>query len=229
MGSSPEDSRACGDDLAVGRGHRRGIAPCGRTEPHESRHELQNGLPVGTRRRASLRQGSISLLRHCVKASAFRLICAQALRCASFDISSRTAPHPSERRALEPRTQLTAQRREARKIIAECKRDGDEGIVRICGKLEQINMMKLTEACAPDAAPAHAGHDRYAHPQGVEARGMPIVGRGIEPQIDVVIGAKVLRSGSKSRRIRLAAPQPAASRGAASSDSADAGPAASAT
>src|SRR5208282_912443 len=100
-------------------------------------------------------------------------------------------------RALEPRTQLTAQRREARKIIGQRHRGADERSVRFGRKIEQTHMIELTQAGAADARSTHAGQNRHAHPQGVETGGMSIVRKRIETEIDTVVGTQVLRSRSK--------------------------------
>jgi hypothetical protein len=117
-----------------------------------------------------------------------------------FDITGK-ASGIHERRALEPRAQLSTKFCKALQIVAERDRGTDECCIRLCGQIGQVKVEKLAVAAAADAGAAHSSHHWHAHPESVKAGGVAIVGDRIQPKIDIVIGAQVFNSGPKLDKI----------------------------
>ena len=59
-------------------------------------------------------------------------------------------------------------------------------------QLWETEVHQLAQAGAADDRLAHACDDRYAHPEGIEAGGVAVVGESVEANIDTVVEFEIL-------------------------------------
>src|SRR5262245_45190827 len=57
--------------------------------------------------------------------------------------------------------------------------------------MRQSEVVRLAQAPARNGVNSHLSHDRNAHPCGVEACGMSVVGKAVESDINVVVASQV--------------------------------------
>ena len=67
-------------------------------------------------------------------------------------------------------------------------------------QFRQAEIHQLAQARSPHDRWPHQGHDRHAHPKRVQAGRVPVVGNGIQSDVDAVVILQVLLPGLAGRR-----------------------------
>ena len=97
-----------------------------------------------------------------------------------------------ERRPRHPLPQRPAQLLEPGQIARQAGGQGHVLLGRLGRQLLQVEVAQLAPAGPPDRRPARHREGRDPHPEGIQAGGVPVVGQGVQAEIDPVVELQIL-------------------------------------